>query len=97
MLEVLTLIISLLMVGAGLVNVVCFILIIYLMFQAEEVMLPILCIGLVFCGLGGLIAFLFGWIDVGKYDAKKIMLIWTGAIAAQILLALLGAVVIPQP
>ncbi|QDU76679.1 hypothetical protein Pan97_37340 [Bremerella volcania] len=97
MLEIFTAILGLMMIAAGLVNVVCFCLIIYLMFQAEEVMLPVLCIVMVFCGLGGLIAFIFGWVDVGKYDAKKVMLIWTGAIAAQILLALLGAVVIPEP
>jgi hypothetical protein len=82
------------------VSLVCFILVLIKMFQAGEQTLGIICIVLVLCfGIGGLIAFIFGWINANKWNIKNIMMIWTGAIIASIVLSIIGfsmgAVMIP--
>jgi hypothetical protein len=46
---------------AGLGSLVCFILVLVQMFQRGQTTLGIVCIVLVFCGIGGLIAFIYGW------------------------------------
>lgn len=74
----------------GLVSLVCFILIIIKMFQNDDSTLGIICIVTIFCGIGGLIAFVMGWINAGKYGASQLMLIWTGAIVGSVILQILG-------
>jgi hypothetical protein len=43
---------------------------------------------LICCGIGGLVAFVFGWIKSSEWNAKGIMLIWTIAIIAGIVLGI---------
>ena len=45
----------------------CKLTVIYLMFWNEEIFLPIICLVLSPIGVGSVIAFLFGWLDVEKY------------------------------
>jgi hypothetical protein len=70
------------------------------MFQSGEQTLGIVCIVLVLCsGIGFIVAFIFGWINANKWDIKNVMLIWTGAIIASLLLSVIalsmGAAMIP--
>ncbi|MFN3150079.1 hypothetical protein [Bremerella sp.] len=75
----------------GLVSLVCFILVIVKMFQNDDSTLGIICIVTIFCGIGGLIAFVMGWINAGKYGASQLMLIWTGAIVGSVILNIIGS------
>ncbi|PQO25193.1 hypothetical protein C5Y96_25135 [Blastopirellula marina] len=75
----------------GIVSLVCFILIIVKMFQNDDSTLGIICIVTIFCGIGGLIAFVMGWINAGKYGASQLMLIWTGAIVGSVVLNIIGS------
>jgi hypothetical protein len=64
-----------------LVEIVCFILIVVKMFQTGNTGLGIASIVLVFCcGIGGLLAFIMGWVKNREWNARQIMLIWTAAI-----------------
>lgn len=66
---------------AAIVSFVCCCMILYRMFKAGEVALPVFCILSAFLGFSGvIIAFIVGWINVRKYDAMKIMVIWTIAL-----------------
>lgn len=47
---------------AGLGSLVCLIMVIIQMFQHEQTGLGIACIVLTFCGIGALIAFIYGWV-----------------------------------
>jgi hypothetical protein len=70
----------------GIVSLVCCILVIVQMFQRGKTGLGIACIVLLLlCGLGGLIAFVYGWMNVNQWGIKNIMLIWTGCIIVSIL------------
>jgi hypothetical protein len=70
---------------------VCFILVLIRMFQEGHTGLGIACIVLIFCGVGGLIAFVYGWMKAGEWGITKIMVTWTGCIIAGIILALASA------
>ncbi len=84
----------------GIASLVCFVLVLIKMFQSGEQTLGIVCIVLVLCfGIGFLVAFIFGWINATKWDIKNVMLIWTGAIIASLVLSVIafsmGAAMIP--
>ncbi len=70
-------------------NLVCFILVLIKMFQSGETAMGIVCIVTIFCGLGGLIAFILGWINVAKWRIQQVMMIWTGCVIGNILLYIL--------
>jgi hypothetical protein len=90
-----------LLVLVGIGELVCFILVLMKMFQSGEQTMGIVCIVLALCcGIGGLVAFVYGWINVTKWDLKNIMWIWTGLFIATIVLYAIamvsGASMIPQ-
>jgi hypothetical protein len=90
-----------LLVLVGIGELICFILVLIKMFQTGEQTMGIICIVLAFCcGIGGLVAFVYGWINATKWDIKNVMMIWTGLfIAALVLYAIgmaSGAVMLPQ-
>jgi hypothetical protein len=63
---------------AGLGSLVCYVLVLIKMFQNGQTGLGIACIVLLLCcGLGGLIAFVYGWIKAGEWGITNIMMIWT--------------------
>lgn len=78
----------------GLVSLACFIMVIIKMFQNNDTGLAIASIVLIFCGIGGLIAFIMGWVNSAKYGVKNIMLAWTGCIVAMIVLQIVAAVIL---
>jgi hypothetical protein len=70
----------------GIVSLVCYIMVIVQMFQRGKTGLGIACLVLLLlCGLGGLIAFIVGWVNVKEWGIKNIMMIWTGAIVVNLL------------
>jgi hypothetical protein len=73
----------------GIASLVCFILVLVQMFQRGQTALGVLCIVLVFCGgVGGLVAFIYGWINVNTWNIRNIMLAWT--VCAVLLIVLSG-------
>jgi hypothetical protein len=68
----------------GLGILVCFILVVIKMFQHGQTGLGIATIVLAFCGIGFLVAFIYGWVRAREWNLTNIMLIWTGAIIVYI-------------
>jgi hypothetical protein len=63
---------------AGIVSLVCYILVLIQMFQHGQTGLGIACIVLLFCcGIGALIAFIYGWVNARQWNIRNIMMIWT--------------------
>jgi hypothetical protein len=85
-----------LVVGIG--SLVCFVLVVVEMFKREQTGLGIACIVLIFCGIGGIIAFVYGWIKANEWGLQKIMLAWTVClvvgIAVNVMLVGVGATMV---
>jgi hypothetical protein len=77
----------------GIIVLVCYILIIIKMFQAEDTGIAIACIVLLLCMIGPILAFILGWINVRKYRAENIMYAWTIAIVISLMLRVVGILV----
>ena len=60
----------------------CYIFVIIKMFQNGDKTMAIISLVTLPCGIGSLIAFIFGWINVGKYDAMIVMIVYTLAMLA---------------
>ena len=72
----------------GLGSLICFILVIVSFFQKGEQKLGIICLVLILaCGLGGLVAFVTGWMNASKLGIQQIMMAWTGCVVLGMLLA----------
>ena len=69
---------------AGLVSLVCFILVLIKLFQTEGVLLGIL--GLI-CGI---YTFIWGWMKNEEQGIRQIMIYWSAAIVASIIFQALG-------
>lgn len=62
------------------ISIGCYIVIVMKMFQHGDPLLGGISLGSLVClGLGFLVAFILGWINVDKYQARQVMMIWTGA------------------
>lgn len=68
----------------GIVQLVCFILVLMQMFQHGQTGLAIACIVLVFCCIGGLVTYIYGWVKAGEWNLTTVMLIWTVGVALSI-------------
>jgi hypothetical protein len=78
-----------LVVVSSIASLVCFILVLIKMFQANQTALAIVCIVLTFCtGIGSLIAFIYGWIKASEWNIKNIMLIWTAIFVLNIIVGI---------
>lgn len=75
----------------GLGSLVCFILVIYQMFKREKTGLAIACIVLILCCVGGLLAFILGWVNNKEWNITTVMLVWTVCI----ILSIVGSVLNP--
>ncbi len=65
-------------VVAGIGSLVCFILVLRQMFNRGKTGLGIACIVLVFCcGIGGLVAFVYGWMKNTEWGLRNVMIAWT--------------------
>jgi hypothetical protein len=61
-------------------NLVCFILILIKMFTNRASGTAILCLALsLCCGVGGLVAFIYGWAVSRQWDIQNLMIVWTVA------------------
>lgn len=67
-------------------SLICFILVIVHLFKTEQTGLGIVCIVLVFCGIGGLVAFVKGWMD----GLGTVMWVWTACIVVGFVVGLLS-------
>ncbi|HMC66840.1 MAG TPA: hypothetical protein VKI65_18030 [Gemmataceae bacterium] len=62
-------------------SLVCFVLVVIQMFQRGQTGLAIACIVLLFCcGIGKLVAFIYGWVKSKEWGITNLMLAWTGII-----------------
>jgi hypothetical protein len=78
-------------------SLVCFILVLVKMFQNDQVGLGIACIVLIFvCGIGGLVAFIYGWVKAAEWNIQNIMLAWTGCVIGGVVVNVL-AIATGQP
>jgi hypothetical protein len=79
-------------------SLVCYILVLVKMFQNGQTGLGIACILLTcVCGIGALIAFIYGWIKSGEWGIRNVMIAWTVLIIASIVLSIVaGPVVDPE-
>ncbi len=59
---------------AGLVNLVCLIIVIIKLFQDDKILLGVLSIP---CGL---VAFVYGWMNVDRYRIRNVMIVWSIAL-----------------
>ena len=69
----------------GLGSLICFIIVIVKMFQHGDTTLAIVCLVLILCGIGPLIAFVMGWVRAGAWGIQNLMLAWTGCIIGGII------------
>ena len=74
----------------GIGSLICFILVLIQMFKRGQTGLGIACIVLVFCCIGGLVAFIVGWMNAKAWDIQNIMLAWTVCFVAGILINVLS-------
>jgi hypothetical protein len=76
---------------SGVGSLVCFVLVLVKMFQHNHTGLGIACILLLFfCGIGGLIAFIYGWVKAGEWGITNLMTIWTVFFALNFLSGILN-------
>lgn len=77
----------------SIVSVLCYFYVIYQMFNNAETVIGIVClVGICVLGLGGLVAFVYGWIKAWEWEIVPVMAIWSGCIVVNILLAIIQAV-----
>lgn len=68
---------------ASIVSLICFIMVVIAMFKSGDTTMGVICLALILCfGLGGLVAFVLGWINSAKWNVQQIMMVWTVAIVA---------------
>jgi hypothetical protein len=64
----------------------CFIYVVFKMFQNGSTVLGIVCLVTACCAIGPIIAFVVGWMRSSQWDIKGLMMIWTVAVIANIVL-----------
>jgi hypothetical protein len=73
---------------AGLISLVCFILVIVRMFQHTQTLMGVAClVGVLLCGIGGVVAFVYGWMKAGEWRMKDTMLTWTACLVVIIVVS----------
>jgi hypothetical protein len=74
----------------GLVSLLCFLFVIYTMFNNAESVIGIVCVvGICLLGIGAIVAFVYGWIKAWDWEIVPVMGVWSGCIVLQIILAIL--------
>jgi hypothetical protein len=68
-----------LLIAASIVSLVCWIMVLIKMFQSEGALKGILGI------ICGIYAFIWGWMNAGRFNMKNIMIAWTIAIILSII------------
>ena len=68
-------------------SLVCFIMVVVKMFQNGDTTMGIVCLVLIPCvGIGGLVAFVVGWMRAGAWNIQNIMTVWTVCMVGGIVL-----------
>lgn len=63
----------------GIVSLICYIFVVVKMFQEGDTVMGIICaVGFFVCGVGVLVAFVYGWMKSSVWELKPVMLAWTG-------------------
>ncbi len=75
---------------AGLASLVCFVLVLIQMFQHGQTGLGIACILLLFCGIGVLITFIYGWAKAREWNIRNVMIVWTVCVLINLVLIPMG-------
>ena len=79
-------------VVVAIVSLCCYLYVIYQMFDKSESVIAIVClVGICLFGLGGLVAFVYGWIKAREWEIVPVMATWTGCIALNLVLAVAQA------
>ena len=83
---------GLLFLAAGIVSLVCLIMVIVKMFQNDQSTLGIVTIILTLCTgiVGTLVAFVIGWMNAAKWNIRNLMLAFTGALIGWIVFGILS-------
>ncbi len=72
---------------AGIGCLICFILVVIEMFKRDQQALGIICVvGVIVCGIGPLIAFIYGWVKAKEWNITKLMTIYTACVIGSIVL-----------
>jgi hypothetical protein len=70
---------------------VCYVMVVIQIFQHGETGMGLACsIGLLACGLGYLLAFIYGWVKAGPWRLNNIMLVWTACFVINLILSFLA-------
>jgi hypothetical protein len=76
---------------ASVVSLICFVLVIIEMLQRGAVAMAVTCILLTLCcGIGGLIAFVYGWMRSSDWNIATAMKVWTVAFIVDLLAGLIN-------
>ncbi|MBL8825742.1 MAG: hypothetical protein JNM18_02065 [Planctomycetaceae bacterium] len=84
---------QLVQVVIGIGSLVCFVMVLIQMFQRGQTGVGIASIVLSLCGIGPLIALVYGWIKASEWGIQKLMLVWTGLIVIGMVVAGFAVVV----
>ena len=79
----------------GIISLVCWILVLIKMFQHGAIGLAIASIVLILCGIGPLVALVYGWIKADEWGIRNVMLIWTICLLLSIVVGV-GGQLIPR-
>jgi hypothetical protein len=72
---------------------ICFVMVVIKMFQHDQSGLGIACIVLALCtGLGGILAFIMGWVKAGEWHIKGLMMAWTGLVVVGMLFGMIAGI-----
>lgn len=71
---------------------ICFIMVLVQMFKRGQTGLGIACIVLTFCGIGPLVALVYGWIKSSEWGIQKLMLAWTALAVLSVIVGVGGAI-----
>ena len=68
-------------------SLICYILVLIRMFERGLLGLGITCIVLTFCcAIGGLVAFVYGWMNATEWRIKNVMVVWTCIVVVHLVL-----------
>ena len=74
----------------GLVSLGCFFYVIYQMFTNAETVIGVVClVGICLLGLGGIVAFVYGWMKAWEWEIVPVMAIWSGCVAVQLIVVVI--------
>jgi hypothetical protein len=77
----------------GVVALVCWILVLVKMFQQGAIAPAVASLVLILCGIGPLVALVYGWMMADQWRIRNIMVLWTACLIGSLLLACGGGLI----